>query len=109
MNIAKFNIHDEVLVEGKEGIFKVEAYFEQLFVDEGIEKFELWYTVRDKKYGGINEVRYNLVKSADQKKIENMNELLDEYNDCLRLEILFSDSEYGVKAKDTMKRIKHEQ
>lgn len=107
-SVDKFDLYDEVIVEGKDGIFTVEAYFEQLLISNGRQTFELWYTVRDKKFGGVSEARYNLVSSAANKKKENMNDMLDEHNDYLRLETMLNDPEYGTKAKYILEKMKYE-
>jgi hypothetical protein len=105
-NIQKFSAKDEVVVDGMDGIFTVEAYFEQMIVENEREVYELWYTVRDKEFGGIAEVRYNRLSSAAQKKKNKIDGLLDEYNSCLKIGKILNSSKCRIEAKYIMNKLK---
>ncbi len=105
-NIKKFGLFEPVKVEGKDGVYEVEAYFEQLFIQNGNETFELWYTLRDKEHGGVIEVKYTQVSSAKKDNVDVINKLLDEYNDNLVLAEITNDNDYIKKAKYIMEKMK---
>jgi hypothetical protein len=106
MNIQKYHAKDEVIVDGMDGIFTVEAYFEQMIVENNKEVFELWYTVRDKQFGGCAEVRYNRLSSASQKKKDNIDGLLDEYNSCLKIGKILNSTRCKREAKYIIHKLK---
>jgi hypothetical protein len=107
MDIKKFNIGDEVLVSGLDGAYTVESYFEQMMIAYGKEVFELWYTVKGKKDNDVREVSYQLVKSSVGFEQHMTNELLDEYNDYVRLNGIFGDREYIDRAEFILDKLKY--
>lgn len=104
--MKRFKIDDEVIIRGIiDEIFTVESYFEQGIIDHGKQKFELWYTVKSKSNGDLREVSYTMVSAPV--KIENTDDMLDEYIKCRELESIFGDGEYRDKAEYILDKLKY--
>jgi hypothetical protein len=110
----KFHVGDIVVVKGYESqVFKVDAVACQVYLgNNGVEQ-EYIYALSDTKTGEFYEgyeedmsIYKNAQLQLTNKLNQEVDKLLDEYNDYIRLFMQFGDSEYRERAEQVMRELK---
>jgi hypothetical protein len=105
----KPRVGDEIYIKGCDEVFIVELIQQQYRYSNFTYKEEIFYSVRGKQSGKCLEVTEQDIepKRTEQEIKRKIDELLDTYNEYMRLEEMFKDGDFEKKAGYILEKLKN--